>query len=183
MALRFVLCAILLLVSTPGGPVFATTPSAIRSLAKLEAVRVVVEDFNTAMQKTGLQKGQLQARAEDYLKRNGFVVVPAHEPGAVPVVYIRLSSVIGGDETQGAVSFYLVVQVKQLVTLGRGLPVPAQAGEAQEAVSLLATTWENGTMAMLDHSAFPFYLQQTLTNLLGELVQDYQEASGKNAQR
>jgi hypothetical protein len=183
MTLRFVLCAILLLASNPGGPAFAATPSAIRSLAKLQAVRVAVEDFNTAMQKTGLQKGQVQSFAEEYLRRKGLVVVPAHAPGAVPVVYVRLSSVIGEDGTRAAVSFYLVVQIKQLATLGRGLPADAPPDETPEAVSLLVTTWENGTMAVVDRSAFPFYLQQVLTNLLAELIQDYQAASGKPAER
>jgi hypothetical protein len=44
---------------------------------------------------------------------------------------------------------------------------------------LLVTTWEDGAMVMLHRQGLGFYVNQMLTNLLGVLVQDYQEANGK----
>jgi len=45
---------------------------------------------------------------------------------------------------------------------------------------LLVTTWEDGTMVMLDRKELGFYVGQVLTNLLGTLMQDHQEANGKS---
>jgi hypothetical protein len=176
---KLILWVIALLLGGIAEPSLAAGTSGVRSLTGLKAVRVVIEDLNVATQKTGLRKEQLQTFAEDYLKGNGFTVIQPQERGAVPMVYIRLSAVIGGEDKRAPVSFYLVVQVKQLATLVQGLQVACQVAETPESPPLLATTWESGTMAMLDRAEFFFYVRQILTNLLGKLVQDQQEANKK----
>jgi len=179
MRLRFVLfLAVTLwggLVSTSG----AAMSSQVRSLVGAVALRVVVEDFNTATQKIGLQKESLQTAAESYLTQRGVKIVPG--VSGVPVVYIRLSSVIGGEQAHVPVSFYLTIQVKQFARLAPApgvRPVADTSGEPP----LLVSTWEGGTMAMLDRRELEFYVKQILTNLLGDLVLDYQEANGKGGE-
>lgn len=152
----------------------AAMSSSVRSLAGVTAVRVVVEDLNTATQKTGLQKEQLQATAEAYLTQHGVKVMQGAV--GVPVLYLRLSSVIGGEQTHAPVSFYLTVQVKQFARLTHA-PGVSPASDTPEAPPLLVSTWEDGTMAMLDRSELGFYINQILTNLLGEFVQDCQDAN------
>ena len=157
-------------------PLFAASPSRVRSLTGVETVQVVVEDLNRATQKTGLQKEQIQAVAEKFLLEHGLKV--ARGAGGTPVVYIRLSSVIGGDQAHAPVSFYLTVQVKQFARLTRvrtATPVVLTPDDPP----LLVTTWEDGAMVMLDRQELGFYVSQVLANVLGVLVQDYQEANGK----
>ncbi len=152
----------------------AAMSSSVRSLAAVTALRVVVEDFNTATQKIGLQKDQLQTTAEAYLTQHGVKITRG--VSGVPVLYLRLSSVVGGEQAHAPVSFYLTVQVKQFARLTHA-PGVAAASDTPEPPPLLVSTWEDGTMAMLDRSELGFYVNQILTNLLGELVQDYQDAN------
>jgi hypothetical protein len=56
MQLRIVVGVIVLLCCGTVNPVLATAPSRIRSLYGVSAVRVVVEDLNQEIQKTGLHK-------------------------------------------------------------------------------------------------------------------------------
>jgi len=169
----------LVLLGVIAGPLLAAGTSEVRSLAGVKALRVVVEDLNPAMQKTGLRKEQLQAVAEQQLVKSGLTVLQPQERTTVPMVYIRLSSVIGGNSKSAPISFYLIVQVKQLALLAPGVRLAFQTVEAPAAAPLLVTTWENGTMVMLDRSELFFYVGQTLTNLLGDLVHDYQQANKK----
>jgi hypothetical protein len=169
--------ALLIAVVLWGGtvpPLSTAASSGVRSLAGVAALQVVVEDFNSATQKIGLQKDQLQTTTESYLTQHGVKVV--HGAGGVPVVYVRLSSVIGGDQAHAPISFYLTVQVKQFARLTHA-PGATPASSSSEEPPLLVSTWEDGTMAMLDRSELGFYVNQILTNLLGELMQDYQEAN------
>src|SRR5215470_12675873 len=80
----------------------AAMSSSVRSLAGVTALRVVVEDFNPATQKIGLQKEPLQTAAEAYLTQHGVKVAPG--VNGFPVVYIRLSSVISSEQTHAPVS-------------------------------------------------------------------------------
>ena len=169
----------LVLLGMTAGPLLAAGTSEVRSLTGVKALRVVVEDLNPAMQKTGLRKEQLQAVAEQQLARNGLPVLQPQEQAAVPMVYIRLSSVIGGASKSAPISFYLIVQVKQLALLAPGVRLAFQAVETPAAAPFLVTTWENGTMVMVNRSQLFFYVGQTLTNLLGDLVHDYQQANEK----
>jgi len=93
----------LLVVTWLCAPLYAATPSRVRSLAGVDAVQVMVEDLNPATRKTGLRKEQIQALAEQYLSEHGLQV--GRGVGRPPVVYIRLSAVIGGAEARAPVSF------------------------------------------------------------------------------
>ena len=158
-------------------PSLAAPPSRVRSLAGVNIVQVLVEDLNNATRKTGLQKEQIQAVAEKYLLEHGMKVVRGAR--GVPIVYVRLSSVIGGEQEHAPISFYLTVQVKQFARLARprdATPVESNPDDPP----LLVTTWEDGTMVMLDRSELGFYVSQVLSNLLATLLQDSQEAQGKN---
>ena len=173
MRLKYVLLLTSLLWGGLLSPLSAATPSRVRSLTGIPALHVLVEDFNAATQKIGLQKNQLQTLAETYLIQHGVKV--SHDEHSVPAVYIRLSAVVGSDHSHAPISFYLTVEVKQFAHLA-----PA-SGAVPTAVSteppLLVSTWEDGTMAMLDRSELEFYVNQILTNLLDELVQEYQDAN------
>ncbi len=179
MRLRY---ALFLAVALWGGTISsldAAMSSSVRSLAGVTALRVVVEDFNAATQKIGLQKEPLQTDAEAYLTQHGVKVVRG--VNGFPVVYIRLSSVISGGQAHAPISFYLTMQVKQFARLAAvpgARPVADTSGEPP----LLVSTWEDGTMAMIDRAELRFYVNQILANLLGELVQDYQEANGKSGE-
>jgi len=163
---------------------FATSNSAVRSLVGMKAVRVVAEDLSTAMQKTGLRKEQLQATAEEALRKNGFTVLSAPETGKVPLVYVRLSSVFANDTGDGPISFYITLQIKQPATLvnGEHSATPQAKADAGEP-PLLVTTWEGGTMAMVNREELSFYIKQTLLNLVGDLAQDHREANAQQASR
>ena len=165
-------------------PGFAANNSAVRSLVGVKAVRVVVEDLSTAMQKTGLRKEQLQATAEEALRKNGFTVLSAPEAGNTPLVYVRLSSVFANDTGDGPISFYITLQIKQPATLvnGEHSATPQAKADAGEP-PLLVTTWEGGTMAMVNREELFFYIKQTLLNLIGDLARDYQEANTKQVSR
>jgi hypothetical protein len=163
---------------------FAINSSSIRSLAGVKAVRVVAEGLNPTMQKTGLRKEQLEGTAMEALRKNGFIVLGAREPGKVPLVYVRLSSVFANDDGTGPVSFYITLQIKQPATLVNGEPIAtpqakANAGEPP----LLVTTWEGGTMAIVNREELFFYIKQTLLNLVGDLAHDHQEANTKEVSR
>lgn len=163
---------------------FAASNSAVRSLVGVKTVRVVAEDLSTTMQKTGLRKEQLQSTAEEALRKNGFTVLSAPEAGKVPFVYIRLSSVFADDEGAGPISFYITLQVKQSATLlDGGQPATAQTKPDAGESPLLVTTWEGGTMAMVNRGELFFYIKQTLLNLIGDLAHDYQEANTKQVSR
>jgi hypothetical protein len=158
-------------------PLLAAPLSRVRSLTGVDSVRVVVEDLNHATQKTGLRKEQIQAAAEKFLLEHGLKV--ARGDGGMPVVYLRLSSVIGGEQAHAPISFYLTVQVKQFARLTRAR-TPAPVALVPDDPPLLVTTWEDGAMVMLDRQELGFYVSQVLANILGTLVQDYQEANEKN---
>lgn len=154
-------------------PVCAATPSSLRSLAGVTALYVAVEDLNGTTRKLGLKKEQIQAVAETYLNEHNINLSKTGGNG-VPILYLRLSSVVGGDHPQAPISFYLTVQVKQFVQLAQSQR-GTTAQDTDEA-PLLVTTWEDGTMVMTHRAALGFYVRQVLLNVLGELFQDYQDA-------
>jgi len=149
-----------------------------RSLTGLTTVRIVVEDLNRDMQATGLRKEQLYALAVQQLGKDGFAVVGPQDPTKAPIVYIRLSSVVGGADKNAPVSFYLTVQVKRLAVLAQGPSSTCQATAASDPPPLLATTWEKGSMAMVNRNELFFYIQHILMNLLGDLATDQKQANG-----
>jgi hypothetical protein len=174
-------CVILLLTLLWTGfarPLQATSSSEVRSLAGLTTVYLLVEDFNLALRKAGFQKEQLYASAEKELKRNGFTIASPQNTGKVPLVYIRLSSVIGGAENDAPISFYLVVQVKQWAVLAHEVRFASLVASTRTKDPLLVTTWEHGTMAMVSRSELGFYMQNILVNLIDQLAQDRRGSSG-----
>jgi hypothetical protein len=177
----FVLSVFALLLEGAFSPGFTAQNSGVRSLVGVNTVRVAAEDVTLAMQKTGLRKEQLEGTAAEALRKNGFAVLGAHEAGKVPLVYVRLSSVFANDEGTGPVSFYINLQVKQPARLlTRGQPAPAQAQADVGEPPLLVTTWEGGTMAMVNQHELFFYIKQTLLNLVGDLARDHQDANTKH---
>jgi len=171
-----VLVSLILMGGTLPEASLAKMTSRVRSLAHVETLQVVVEDLNSATQKIGVRKEQLQEMAEAYLGKQGIKL--ARSGRNAPIVYIRLSSVVGGETAHAPISFYVTVQVKQLAQLSRLQQAQPVALPFEDA-PLLVTTWEDGTMAMVSRTEIGFYIQQILTNLLDVLVQDYQEANGK----
>jgi hypothetical protein len=140
-------------------------------------VRILIDDFNLALQKTGLQKGQLYAIVEQALQKNNFKVVKSGEPGKVPFVYVRLSSVIPGGGESAPISFYLNVHVKQPAVLAYGEPSATPiVSEKPTPPPLVVTTWERGTMAVVDRRELLFYVQNILINAIGDLAADRHEA-------
>lgn len=176
------LVIVLSVLSCPARPLFAARTSEVRSLVGVQTVRIVVEDLNQAMQQTGLRKDHLQALATEQLRQSGLTVLPPRERGAVPVVYIRLSSVIGGAADNAPVSFYLVIQVKQFATLVQGGRFVSELMKGPVAIPFLVTTWERGTMVMLDRTELFFYVRQILMTLIGELVYDHEQANRVQSQ-
>lgn len=161
----------------------AEPSSAIRSLTGVTAVRVIVEDFNAAMQQTGLKKEQLYALAHEALSKNGIRVLEPNDVGRVPLVYIRLSSVMGGEGEGAPVGLYLNMQVRQMAVLEKKGEAPAQHPIAiTEEKPLLVSTWENGTMAMVGRREIGFYVRTILTNLVGDFARDHKEANGAQPQ-
>jgi hypothetical protein len=161
----------------------AEPSSEIRSLTGVMAVRVVVEDFNAAMQKTGLKKEQLSAVAHEALSKNGIRVLQPHDAGRVPLVYIRLSSVMGGEDDGAPVGLYLNMQVRQMAMLEKKEGTLAkQSISAAEEKPFLVSTWENGTMAMVGRKEIGFYVRTILTNLVGDFAHDHKEANGLQPQ-
>src|SRR5215204_4698575 len=161
----------------------AEPSSAIRSLSGMIAVRVVVEDLNAAMQKTGLKKEHLHALAQDALSKNGMRVLQPQDAGRVPLVYIRLSSVMGGEEDGAPVGLYLNMQVRQMAMLEKKEGALAkQSISPAEEKPLLVSTWENGTMAMVGRKEIGFYVRTILTNLVGDFAHDHKEANGLQPQ-
>ena len=183
----YVWCQLLLnLLVFPMGAVLsaaAVVPSSsVRSLTEVSVVRVVVEDLSEAMQQTGLRKEQLAALAVETLQKNGISVATAQDPRRVPIVYIRLSSVFADSPDHGPMSFYLTLQIKQPAVLAQtDMTRTTQSSTAAAERPLLVTTWENGTMAMINPSELFFYIKHTLINLLSDLAHDRQLASEAQA--
>jgi len=161
---------------TSAGQLQAASTPVNRSLTGLKAVRIVVEDLNRDMQATGLGKEQLYTLAAQQLSKDGFTAVGPQDAAKVPVVYIRLSSVLGGAKDM-PVSFYLTVQVKQLAVLAQGTSSTCQAATTPETPPLLVTTWEKGSMAMVNRAELFFYIQHILINVLGDLATDQKQAN------
>jgi hypothetical protein len=151
----------------------AATPSGLRSLAGITAIHVAVEELNYATQKTGLRKEQVQAVVETYLTEHEIKLTGPG--GGAPILYVRVSSVVGGEQAQAPISFYLTVQVKQFVHFPPTQNETA-AQDSKSAAPLLVTTWEDGTMVMTNRAELGFYVRQVLLNVLGEFLQDYQDA-------
>jgi|GEM_PF-4363427 len=178
MLLSIPLGLLLLLLDGAHSAGIAVPSSAIRSLAGVKAVRVVAEDLTPAVQKTGLRKEQLEGTAAEALRKDGFVVLSAQERAKVPLVYVRLSSVFANEGGAGPISFYITLQIKQPATLlSEGPSVPSDAKSNIGEAPLLVTTWEGGTMAMVNPRELFFYVKQTLLNLIGDLARDHQEAN------
>lgn len=177
--IAFTLSMLLLVFDDAHSADIAGPSSAIRSLVGVKTVRVIVENFSPSMQQTGLRKEQLIETVAEALRKAGFVVLGAREFGKVPLVYVRLSSVFANDEGSGPISFYMSLQLKQpAALLSEGHPdtsavKPADTGESP----LIVTTWEGGTMAMVNGQELFFYVKQTLLNLVGDLARDHQEAN------
>jgi hypothetical protein len=162
----------------------AASSSAVRSLAGVNTFRVIAEDLSEAMQKTGLRKEQLEGSTTEALQKNGFTVLKPQDPGKVPVVYVRLSSVFANDSGTGPLSFYLTLQVKQPATLAYSqTPANSQVPKSQSEPPLIVSTWEGGTMAMVNREEMVFYLERTLLNLIGDLTSDHQEANSQKVSR
>ena len=160
-------------------PVVAEHSSEVRSLIGVTAVRVVVEDFNSTMQKTGLKKEQLHTIAQGALIKDGVRVLSPQESGKVPLLYIRLSSVFGGEGHDVPLSFYLIMQVRQMAFLEKREDLVAKKTIATvEEKPLIVSTWENGTMVMVTRKELFFYVKQVLTNLVGDFVRDQRTANG-----
>ena len=163
-------------------PLQAGTKSEIRSLAHTPAVKVVVEDLSRSAEQAGLQKERLYAVAVQYLQQAGMTVLDPKARYRVPLVYVRLSAVSGGERNADLahlLSFYMTLHVKQFARLADGQPVTGHATAENPEPNdspLLVTTWENGTIVMLDRSELHFYTQQILTNLLAELTSDWRAA-------
>ncbi|MEA2627523.1 MAG: hypothetical protein QOD06_3568, partial [Candidatus Binatota bacterium] len=153
----------------------AEPSSAIRSLTGVMAVRVVVEDLNAAMQKTGLKKEHLHALAHEALSKNGIRVLQPQDAGRVPLVYIRLSSVMGGEDDGAPVGLYLNMQVRQMAILENSQQAAKHPIALAEEKPLLVSTWENGTMAMVGRKEIGFYMRTILTNLVGDFAHDHKE--------
>ena len=156
----------------------AEPSSAIRSLSGMMAVRVVVEDLNAAMQKTELKKEHLHALAHEALSKNGIRVLQPQDAGRVPLVYIRLSSVMGGEDDGAPVGLYLNMQVRQMAVLENKQQAAKHTIVLAEEKPLLVSTWENGTMAMVGRKEIGFYVRTILTNLVGDFTRDHKEANG-----
>lgn len=173
--MQFSICVFLVLVlwHSISFPVRAATPSGVRSLAGVTAMYVAVEDLNGTTRKIGLKKEQIQAVAETYLNEHNIKLSKTGGNG-IPILYLRLSSVVGGDHPQAPISFYLTVQVKQFAQLAQSQS--GAAGQDADGTPLLVTTWEDGTMVMTDRAALGFYVRQVLLNVLGEFLHDYQDA-------
>lgn len=173
--MRFSSCLLLVTILWHGmiSIVPAATSSGLRSLADVTALHVAVEDLNSTTRKIGLQKGQIQAIAETYLQEHK--VTLRGNGGGIPILYIRVSSVVGGEHPQAPISFYLTMQVKQFAHLAQ-FQSAATVQDAEGASPLLVTTWEDGTMVMTDRAQLGFYVRQVLVNMLGEFLQDYQDA-------
>lgn len=163
--------------------VMAEPSSAIRSLSGVVAVRILVEDLNAAMKKTGLQKEHLYTLAQEALRKNGIRVLNPPDSGRAPLVYIRLSSVISGEGDNVPVSLYLNMQVRQLAVLEKkeGILAKKTSSTAEEK-PLIVSTWENGTMAMIARKEIGFYVRNMLINLVGDLAHDHREANGPSPQ-
>lgn len=161
----------------------AEPPSAIRSLAGVTAVRIMVEDLNAAMQKTGLKKEQLHALAQDALSKNGIQVLQPQDAGRVPLFYIRLSSVVSGEGDGAPVGLYLNMQIRQMAVLEKkeGILAKKTISTAEEK-PLFVSTWENGTMAMVARKEIGFYVRTILINLVGDFAHDHKEANGLQPQ-
>jgi hypothetical protein len=157
--------------------VLAEPSSAIRSLTGVMVVRIVVEDLNAAMQKTGLKKEHLHALAHEALSKNGIRVLNPQDAGRVPLVYIRLSSVMGGEDDGAPVGLYLNMQVRQMAILENSQQAAKHPIALAEEKPLLVSTWENGTMAMVSRKEIGFYVRTILTNLVGDFAHDYKEAN------
>ena len=161
----------------------AEPSSAIRSLTGMMAVRVVVEDLNAAMQKTGLKKEQLHALAHEALSKNGIRVLNPQDAGRVPLVYIRLSSVMGGEDDGAPAGLYLNMQIRQMAVLEKKEGILSkQSTSTAEEKPLIVSTWENGTMAMVGRKEIGFYVRTILTNLVGDFAHDHKEANGLQPQ-
>ncbi|MGE0821014.1 MAG: hypothetical protein AB7P18_02775 [Candidatus Binatia bacterium] len=143
-----------------------------------------MEDLSETIQQTGLRKEQLAALAVDTLQKSGVTVLTVQDRRRVPIVYIRLSSVSAGGSSSGPMSFYLTLQMKQLAILTSMTTTgPARPPVAANQRPLLVTTWENGTMAMVNPSELFFYVKHTLINLIGELVYEQKLANDGNSNR
>ena len=149
----------------------------IRSLEHLSTVRVIVEDLNRATQQLGLHKEQIFSLAAQQLIKDGLTVLKPEIQLPTPIVYVRLSSVVGGTDANAPVGVYLTVQVKQFARLVNKQTAEA-AGQSQAPKPHLVTTWENGTMVLTNPKELAFYTQNVLINLLGDLVHDHHQASG-----
>lgn len=157
--------------------VVAEPSSEIRSLIGVTAVRIVVEDFNLTMQKTGLKKEQLYAIAQGVLIKDGIRVLSSQEVGRAPILYIRLSSVFGGGGHDVPLSFYLLLQVRQAAFLEKRQDVVARESIGREEKPLIVSTWESGTMVMVTRKELFFYVKQVLTNLVADFTRDQREAN------
>jgi hypothetical protein len=171
-----------LMISSWAKLVMAEPSSAIRSLSGVVAVRILVEDLNTAMKKTGLQKEHLYTLAQEALRKNGIHVLNPQDSGRVPLVYIRLSSVISGEGDNVPVGLYLNMQIRQMAVLENTQQAKKNAISVAEEKPLLVSTWENGTMAMIARKEIGFYVRTLLTNLVGDLARDHKEANGLQPQ-
>jgi hypothetical protein len=171
-----------LMISSWAKLVMAEPSSAIRSLSGVVAVRILVEDLNTAMKKTGLQKEHLYTLAQEALRKNGIHVLNPQDSGRVPLVYIRLSSVISGEGDNVPVGLYLNMQIRQMAVLENTQQAKKNAISVAEEKPLLVSTWENGTMAMIARKEIGFYVRTLLTNLVGDLARDHREANGLSPQ-
>jgi len=180
---QFLWGLVALLILNFAKPVIAAPSSGVRSLTGVTAVRIVVEDFSSTMQKTGLKKEQLYAIAQGALIKDGVRVLSSQELGKVPLLYIRLSSVFGGEGHDVPLSFYLLVQVRQMAFLEKREDLVAkQTIITAEEKPLIVSTWENGTMVMVTRKELFFYVKQVLTNLVADFVRDQREANGLNPQ-
>jgi hypothetical protein len=160
----------------------AEPSSAIRSLSGVVAVRVLVEDLNTAMKKTGLQREHLYTLAQEALRKNGIHVLNPQDSGRVPLVYVRLSSVISGEGDNVPVGLYLNMQIRQMAILESTQQAKRHASSVAEEKPLFVSTWENGTMAMVARKEIGFYVRTMLTNLVGDLARDHKEANSPSSQ-
>jgi hypothetical protein len=168
----------LIILSAGAQPAQAATPSSIRSLVGVGNVRLVVEDLNQATQQTGLRKEHIDAIARDQLGKRGFPPLPPQQQGKAPMIYVRLSLVTAGEDADAPISIYLTVQLKQWTILAHK-SAACEMDETRVGAPLLVTTWERGTMVMMNRKELGFYVRQVLINLLWELAEDTKTANAQ----
>lgn len=141
-----------------------------KTLARLQGVQVIVEDFKPEAEKYGFNRQQYQTDVELRLRQYGIKVLSQkerHQVSGMPMLYINVNPLI--DEKMGDAAVSYSVQLMEYVLL-----------ERNPSIRTFATTWDKSGTRLCGLKRLDG-VRERVRDLVDQFINDYLAANPKDS--